>query len=404
MIRKENETYFEYITRATDALKDKKIDNIEWCACLLEEEKYGGEVARKASYVVEPMLEKLKKDFATGVDNEDMSISLVEQLETLKSEIIKERKKKEDATREHNRFLTSISRDEYISELISEAIQRIEKFETPNILTERYNDFEENVGILAFGDAHFGAEFEIKGLYGEILSKYNEEEFKRRMWKLLEETKEIINKENLHTIKVYSLGDTIDGLLRVSQISKLKYGVVDQTIGYAQFIVSWLNELSKHCLVEYHSVFGNHSELRMINQPKGTFIDDNMEKVITAFIEELSKQNSRIEVVKNPTGLIFDNVCGFNILAIHGEVKSLINAIKDFSITYNTSIDYIIGGHKHHKISEEVGYNKEVITIPSIVGVDKYSVSLNKTSRAGAKFMIFNQEDGLKIEYNIKLN
>ena len=38
--------------------------------------------------------------------------------------------------------------------------------------------------LLTISDAHFGVEFEIKDLYGNILNAYSPEIFKNRMWDL----------------------------------------------------------------------------------------------------------------------------------------------------------------------------------------------------------------------------
>ena len=95
---------------------------------------------------------------------------------------------------------------------------------------------------------------------------------------------------------------------------------------------------------------------------------------------------------------------GFNCLGIHGEVKSLSNAINDFSRTYKTHIDYIIGAHLHHKITEETGRRSEALSIPSIIGVDPYSMSINKTADAGASLFVFNEDKGLICEHRLKVN
>ena len=79
------------------------------------------------------------------------------------------------------------------------------------------------------------------------------------------------------------------------------------------------------------------------------------------------------------------------------------NAIKDFSNTYNTDIRILIGGHMHHYKAETVGVNREVINVPSIIGIDDYSVSLNKTSNPGATLLMIDKNDGVGIEYKIKL-
>ena len=77
--------------------------------------------------------------------------------------------------------------------------------------------------------------------------------------------------------------------------------------------------------------------------------------------------------------------------------------LKDMSRIYNVKISYLVGAHLHHGKQEDVGMDIETINIPSIIGVDDYSMSLNKTSNAGAKLLCFEEGMGKTIEYNIKL-
>jgi predicted phosphodiesterase len=200
------------------------------------------------------------------------------------------------------------------------------------------------------------------------------------------------------------MGDAIDGILRVSQLMKLRYGVVESAVKYADFIINWLNKLSEYVNIEFQMVHGNHSELRMLGQPKGSFENDNIGIVISEMIKTRLKDNPNFKFTYNPTGFVFSNIQGFNVLGIHGEVKSMERAIKDFSKTYGTEIDILIAGHLHHTRSEAVGVNSDVINVPSIIGVDSYSLSLNKTSNAGATFIIVEEDFGKVCEYNIKLN
>lgn len=288
-----------------------------------------------------------------------------------------------------------------ITEKIVDAIKSLSPLPIPEVLPVIHNH---KYGTLVFGDEHFGVEFEIFGLFGETLNAYNPTIFEDRMWNLLNQTIEIIKKEEFTKINVFSMGDYMDGLLRVGQLFKLKYGVVQGTVLYADFICNWLNELTKYVNVEFQMVHGNHSELRMLGQPKGTFKEDNMGIVVAEMIKVRLNNNPNFTMIENPTGLIFANVAGFNILGIHGEVRNMENALKDFSNTYKTQIDFLLAGHLHHWKSETIGVNREVINVPSIIGVDTFSMSINKTSNAGATFLVFEEDKGKTIEYSIKLN
>ena len=315
-------------------------------------------------------------------------------------ELQKERCKIQTEKLELNRWLRENARDELIVEHICQAVEKLEPLAIPNPI---HTDLSDREGVLVFGDEHYGTEFEIHGLHNEIINSYSPDIFESRMWDLLEQTISITTKEGFTKIRVFSMGDFEDGLLRVKQIMQLRYGVVEGTVRYADFISNWLNELSKYVEVEFQTTSGNHTELRMLGQPKGTFTKENMSLVVDAMITTRLANNPNFTFVKNPTGYIFADILGYKLLGIHGEVKSMEQAIKDFSQMYRVQLDFLIAGHKHHSRSETVGINQEVINVPSIIGVDDYSLSIHKMSNAGATFLVFEKGKGKVIEYAIKL-
>lgn len=315
-------------------------------------------------------------------------------------ELQKERYKIQTEKLELNRWLRENARDELIVEHICQAVEKLEPLVIPDPIHTELLDRE---GVLLFGDEHYGTEFEIRGLHNEIINSYSPEIFESRMWNLLDQIVSIVRKEGFSQIHVFSMGDFEDGLLRVKQLMQLRYGVVEGTVRYADFISHWLNELSKHVGVKFQITTGNHTELRMLGQPKGTFTKENMSLVVDAIITTRLANNPNFIFTKNPTGYIYADIVGYKLLGIHGEVKSMEQAIKDFSQMYRVQLDFLIAGHKHHSRSETIGINQEVINVPSIIGVDDYSLSIHKTSNAGATLLVFEKEKGKVIEYAIKL-
>lgn len=314
-------------------------------------------------------------------------------LQMEKHEIQKEKQKLSDEKREYNRWLRMEARDELIFQKLAEEIAHLPELPLPTPLDTLFT--RSRAGILCFGDTHYGTEFCIKGLHGEIVNEYSPEIFEERMEELLYHTISKAKKEEFTDIYIFSLGDEIDGILRASQLMKLRYGVVESTIRYADYICRWLTRLTQNVRVHYCMAFGNHTELRMIGQPKGTFEDDNMSKVIKEFITVRMEKNPNFEMISNPSGLIYDSIVGFNVLGIHGEVKNLATAIQAFSNTYNTQIDILIGGHMHHYRAEIVGVNRDIISVPSVVGIDGYALQLGKTSNPGATFLIIEEGRGV---------
>lgn len=307
---------------------------------------------------------------------------------------------------EYNRWLREEARDELIAEKIVAAIKELPPLKVPEILPAhiagRIHGYRE--GCLIFADTHYGVDLKITGLFGEIINEYSPEIFEQRMWNLLAQVIDICEKEGFTSLNVYDLGDEVDGILRVSQLWKLRYGVIESTVRYGRFITEWLNELSKHVYVKYQMVKdSNHCQLRLLNQPKGAFKDENMSYIITEKIMDRLDNNPNFEFIQNPTGYVFDKILGYNVLGIHGECKNLENAIKEFSKTYGVDISFLIGGHKHHQNSSNIGIESDVIGVPSVIGVDDYSLSLHKTSDPGATLFVLEEGKGKTMEYNIKL-
>ena len=355
---------------------------------------YGESTYRKKYQAFQKMLSANQSKFAD-------SDAQLKEIEVQKRALEKAKVKLQTEKLEYARWIREEARDELIIEKICESIASLPSLEIPQYIQPVHNT---RAYALVFGDEHYGAEFEIKGLFGDVLNAYSPEIFEERMWSLFNQTVEIIQKENIDTLNVFSMGDFGDGCLRVSQLMKLRYGVVDGTIKYADFICNWLNELTKYTRVKFQMTNGNHTELRMLGQPKGTFTEDNMGKVVSEFIKTRLKDNDNFTFIDNPTGYIYAQLACHTILGIHGEVKNMENAIKEFSKIYSVPIDYLLAGHLHHSRIEEVGMNSEVINVPSVVGVDPYSLSLNKTSNASGKLLVFEQTKGKVCEYTLKLN
>jgi hypothetical protein len=360
-----------------------------------EEEDWKGESAWRKRY--RNYLEAYENIFSKTQFSQSQLTNIDEQ----KRELDKARIKLQTEKLEYNRWLREEARDELIAEKIVTAVEALKPL---NIPLKLHSEKCKNVsGVLCFGDEHYATEFTIRGLHGEIINQYDPDIFEQRMWSLLDDTLNIIQKEQLYTLYVFALGDFCDGILRYGQLMKLRYGVVEGSVRYADFISTWLNELSKFVKVKYQMTFGNHTELRMLNAPKGTFKDENTGLFVREIIKTRLKNNPNFEMIVNPTGLIFDNIEGFNVLGIHGEVRNMENAIKDFSNTYNTDIQILIGGHMHHYKAETVGVNRDVINVPSIIGIDDYSMTLNKTSNPGASLFLIEANKGVTVDYKIKL-
>lgn len=331
--------------------------------------------------------------------------NLVLEIREERRELEKERKKYQTEKIEYNKWLRENARDELIAEKIADAVRDIQPLQIPDIQIVS-NPLRIKEGILVLADAHYGVEFCIKGLFGETINEYSPEIFEQRMWYLYHKVCEIVEREHFSTIHIYELGDGIDSIIRLtSQLMKLRYGILESTVRYANFLSEWFNKLSEKVNIKvYFTMDSNHNQLRICGSPKDSFKGENVSMIIKEIVKNRLENNQHIKVVENPTGYPYVKMCEqYNVLGIHGEVKNLGKAIDDFGRSYGIKINYIVGGHKHHKENAETGIDCEAISVGSIIGIDSYSMSLNKTSNPSVSFLVFEQGLGMTTQYNIKL-
>lgn len=355
---------------------------------------YSESTYRKKYTAFEKMYEANTEQFA---DTEAQIVELKQQIRELK----KERAKLQTEKLEYNKWLRENARDELITEKIVDAVKDLDPIAIPEYIKPEENNRDY---ILLFGDEHYGVEFELKGLLGEPVNSYSPEIFEQRMNNLLMQIINIVKEREIYRLIVFSLGDFTDGILRVSQLMKLRYGVVDGTIRYANFVSEWLNELSKYVRIQFHMTDGNHSELRFFNQPKGSFVDENMGKVVKEFIKVRLADNPNFEFKETDAGIIFTVAAGYTVIGVHGENKDMKATLEGLQNIYNLPIDYLCAGHLHHYVAEDIGVRSAVIRIPSIMGIDPYAVSLMKGCSPAALLLTFEEGKGRVAEDFLILN
>lgn len=390
----------EFLKEQLDLIKKKQIDtSIEWQDVADFRSSHGKEPEHRDT------IRKGSKLLLEYIDaGWDLFPSSSIQLGRFSDEIAlkKERIKLQTEKQEFNKWIREYSRDELIAEHIVNAVNQLQPLNVPGYIPPVHMNKEY---LLTISDAHFGVEFEIKDLYGNILNAYSPEIFKNRMWDLYNKVIEQIQKDHIQVLNIFELGDTLDGILRAnSQLMQLRYGIIDSAILYADFLSTWLNELSNHVRIKFQMVKrSNHNQLRLVGQPKNAFPDEDMSKSILVFIKERLKDNRNVEIIENPTGLVYAQLATYTILGGHFETKNLGDSLKDFSKTYQVPLDYIISGHWHSLATGDVGINSEYISVRSIIGVNPYSCSINKVSNAGASMFVFEQGNGLVDEHHYKL-
>jgi hypothetical protein len=193
----------------------------------------------------------------------------------------------------------------------------------------------------------------------------------------------------------------------MSQLQAIQLGVIDSQIGFSDFMVQWLNELSKYTYVDYYSCQGNHDEIRPLGSSKGDFPHESSAKLINWHLEKMLINNPNITVHKNKP-LQYVDIVGTKVLATHGQdERNLENSLKDYTNTYGKKIHMLFTGHLHSTHNKTIGMDGlqsiEFFQADSICGVDSFSVKLKKTAPAGATMMKLERELGRTETFNFKL-
>ena len=389
MDRKKNESYLSFSKRVTRALSNKTISYKEWAKSLLNENIYGEENTRRCFVFFEKFLSILENDEINNIQDENK----LQEILIAKKELEKERKKIQTINLEYNQYVRDISRFELFNEKIKEAIDNMPALIFFNTIQDKFNS--KQTAVLCISDAHNGVEINMQTVFNEPINIYSPDILKKRLNKLADTViKDYKNNFNYKKLIVFDLGDGIQNILRLSDIAKLKTGVIDSVLQYAEMISQFLNKIQNelNIQIEFSCLGGNHSELRLISTGRN-WESENLGKVIREFIALRLKDNQNIKV--DPySDFSFKQIEGINILAIHGDdSKKNINEISYWEQYHNITIDILLMGHFHHQEQISLGYSptgdKEIIIVPSLIGIDEFSRKNRKLARAGAKFILF---------------
>lgn len=328
------------------------------------------------------------------------------QIEEKQEELTKMKMKLSTIKTKHNKFLRKEAREELNWETLFEEVSKkiIPIVNVPEVRVVAQNPKK---SLLPLADMHFGAELLIKGLYDETINEYNQKVFEARMWRLRDVVVEYVRINSIDELYITLLGDLVDGMLRLTQLSYQELSVVDSIIELSAFLSEWVNDLSKYVNIKVYSAYGNHSEARFGGTKAGDLLHENLEKLIWSFMKKFNKNNKNIDFVKANKHCLIE-IDNLKILIAHGDWVKSESALQDFEKFYNIKLDMVIMGHKHHLYNKSNGGNEngniEVLQVQSMIGTCEYSANkLLKRSNAGCTLLVFDKNLDTRIKADINL-
>ena len=220
------------------------------------------------------------------IDNDNY----IQQIKKEKEEIRKERIKLQTANIERNRLDRNESRQQFYYEYVGSVIEALPNPEFKPLFDYTENDININY-LVCLSDLHYGATFKSEN------NEYSPEIAKERFEHLSACVIEFIQKHKINKIHIVSLGDLIQGILRVSDLKINDSSIVKATVEISRLIALFIREISTYALVEYyHTPSANHTQIRPLGTKASEIADEDLEYIIGNYIKDLCATNDRINV------------------------------------------------------------------------------------------------------------
>ncbi len=309
-----------------------------------------------------------------------------------------------DLRTEINAAYRADARSEALRETIAQSIQAL-----PPMVVEPAMclcDPADKSLVVCVADCHYGAEWAITGLHDEIVNAYSPEVFEQRMETLLAEVLRIMEREDIWNVTLLLCGDSLDGMLRASQLMKLRWGIVESAMRYAEYMAQWIARLGEMASVRVYSVDGNHTEVRPLGSKRGEFENENMERIITWYLAERFRDTPAVTIDMPTKAMKVLDVQGFSFLLSHDtDTKTMEAAAKQAMLLYGEKVDFMVCGHKHREAEAISGYTDSgsalVVRVPSVCGADRYAQRLGFGGKPGALVMVMERGYGRRCVYPV---
>ena len=303
-----------------------------------------------------------------------------------------------DQRREYNKEMAVAARAEHLHEVIQLCASNLPALTIPEYRSELCGDRE---AVLFLTDWHYGMTTD------NVWNTFNSEVAVARIAETVQATKEAMCRHEVCRLHVVLLGDMVAGAIHVGSRVEAEETVCEQLMHVSELIAQTVSELASFVPdVIVYSTYGNHS--RTVQNCKESTHRDNMERIIPWWLTERLQNTSVVVVPEEEASygeLIHVPVCGYNIIATHGDLDKPNSAGVTLSALFQRklgiSVDYVVLGHLHR--SQSIGsLGIDTYVVPSLCGSDAYAHSKRLYSLPGQTLMIFSPSKGRECIYTIR--
>jgi len=401
--RMENETPLNYHKRLIyGKLVDKTLSDMDYTELsqYVYGRPYSSDVARRLMYGSKYTLELMDRECSDKISDK----SLLSEIELKTAELKKERQRLSDQRREYNKLISSEGRREHLYDSLKEAAENLSTtvgelytpWERDDSVASDYSDKE---AVLVFGDWHYGMKTD------NVFNTYDTSICRERVRRVVDNAIHRLKLHRCGKLHIIILGDLFHGAIHTSARVASEELVCDQIMQVSEILAQSICELAAYVdEATVYMTYGNHG--RTVQNKMDNIHRDNMERLIPWWLKQRLSGCTNITISDEPDNeFVVINVAGHDIAASHGDLDSVRNAPRLFSGIfdkyYQTDIEYIILGDKHHTESfNELGITAEICG--SLCGTDDYANNKRLFSRPSQLMLIVDRDYGIDAEYRLK--
>ena len=286
-----------------------------------------------------------------------------------------------DLVASNSAYIRRMSREQTIRDIAHDYAQTMANAKPILKLKPCLNDYSGKEGVLLISDWHYGL------VCDNAWNKFDPAICKARIAKLLSETIELIEHNRIEKLTVLDLSDLIAGRIHTQIRIESRFDVITQTMDVAEILAEFLQELSLHCPIDFYSSLDNHSRLEP--NKKESMDLESLTRIIPWYLIERLALNGRINICANEFGedIISCNVLGHDIIAVHGDKDSPLNALEKLSLFTRKQYSMVCMAHRHHMFLEEQ-FESMVVSNGCLVGVDTHSHNMRLRSKPSQTFIV----------------
>lgn len=397
--KRDNETQWEYGLRIIESKIDGEID-LEWqdIVELLDLDVHRDSL-RKATNVTpysgvavaKYYKQKIEEMMCQQGESDTNIQSLIDELETKKIELMKEKVKLQDQRRQYHSLIRTEARWEALLDLIKAELTKL-----PSLHWDKpQHQFIDNShqASLLLSDWHIGSYINTPH------NKFSTEVAKERVEKLKFDTLSYCKIHNVTTLNVNLMGDLISGIIHVTTRLHNQENVVKQVVLCSELLADLINDLANEIqFVNVNYTIGNHG--RVSANVKESLDSENFEYLILEFLKVrlVNAKNINFNTSDVDKEIVTYETYNGTVAIVHGHrERKMFESTKELSHFLGKKIDIVMMGHFHN-----FAVKNNVIVNGCLSGADEYANNL-RFNNDPSQTLVIHFENGNKALYEIIL-